>query len=57
MNANNFGINNNKTRKSKSLEYKIKLIGSAPNTDSRLDAEVVVPLKYLSNFRRSLNLP
>ena len=55
--ANNFGINNNKTRKSKSFEYKTKLIGSTPNTDTRLDVEVVVPLKDLSNFRRSPNLP
>ena len=45
-NANNFRINNNKTTISKSFEYKTKLIGSTPNNDSRLDAEVVVPLKY-----------
>ena len=33
-----------------------KLIGSTPNNDDRLDVEVVVPLKYLSNFWRSLDL-
>ena len=27
-------------------ENKTKLIGSTPNSDSRLDAEVVVPLIY-----------
>ena len=28
-----------------------------PNNNNILDAEVVVPLKYLSNFWRSLDLP
>ena len=55
--ANNFRINNNKTTTSKFFEYKTKLIGSTPNNDSRLGAEVVVPLKYLSNFWRPLDLP
>ena len=55
--ANNFRINNNKTTTSKSFEHKTKVIGITPNNDSRLDAEVVVPLKYLSNFYRSLNIP
>ena len=48
--ANNFRINSNKTRISKSFEYKIKLIGSKKNNESRFDAEVVVTLKYLSYF-------
>ena len=51
--GNNFRISNNKTTTSKSFEYKTKLIGCTPNNDSRLDAEVVIPLKYLSDFRRS----
>ena len=55
--ANNFRINNNKTTTSKSFEYETKLNGSTPNNDNRLDAEVVVPLKYLSNFWRYLNFP
>ena len=42
-------------KKSKSFDYKTKLIGSTPNNDSRLDAEVVVPLKYFNNFSRSLD--
>ena len=33
------------------------LIRSTPNNDYRLDTEVAVLLKYLSNFWRSLNLP
>ena len=38
------------------FEYKAKLIGSTPDNASRLNTEVVVPLKYLSNFLRSLDL-
>ena len=30
---------------------------STPNNNNILDTEVVVPLKYLSNFWRSLDLP
>ena len=56
-NANN-RINNNKTIASKSFEYKTKLIGSTPdNNNNTLNAEVVVPLKYLSNFWKCLHLP
>ena len=50
-------INNNKTTASKSFHYKTKIIGSTPDNASRLNGEVVVPLKYLSNFWRSLDLP
>ena len=48
-------LNNNKKITSKSFKYKTKLIGSTPNNNNILDAEVVVPLKYLSIFGRSLN--
>ena len=48
-------VNNSKT-KSKSFEYKAKVIGRTPDDNNTLDAEVVVPLKYLSNFWRFLNL-
>ena len=51
-----YRVNNEKTATSKSFEYKTKLIGSTPDNNSRLDAEVVVSLRYLSNFWRSLNL-
>ena len=54
--AANNRINKNKTTTSKSFEYKTKLIGNMPNNNNILDAEVVVPLKYLSNFWRSLDL-
>ena len=49
--------NNDKKTTSKSFEYKIKIIGTKPNDNSRLNVEVVVPLKSLSNFWRSLDLP
>ena len=50
-------INNKKTITDKSFEHKTKLIGSTPNNNDILDAEVVVSLKCLSNFWRSLDLP
>ena len=50
-------INTNKSITIKSFEYKIKLIGSTPNYNNTLDAEVVFPLEYLSNFWISLDLP
>ena len=50
-------INNRKRTKSKTFKYKTKLIWSTSNNISRLNPEVVVPLKHLSNFQRSLNLP
>ena len=45
------------SRRSSSNEYKTKIIGRPSNNDSRLMGEVVVPSTYLSNFRRSLDLP
>ena len=53
--GNNFRININKTR-SKSFKYKSKLIGTTQGDGGRLNTEVVVLLKYLSNFWRSLDL-
>ena len=49
-------ISNNKTVTSKSFEYKTKIIAGTPE-DNTLYAEVVVSLKYLSSFWRSLDLP
>ena len=48
---------------SNSLKYKIKLLGNVTEVDGdaagvrRLNVKVVVPLKYLSNFFRSLEMP
>ena len=55
--ASNYRINNNKITASKSFENKTKIIGKTPNDNDILDVEVVIPLKYLGNFGRSLNLP
>ena len=41
-------LNNDET--SKSFEQKTKLIGRILNDNNTLNIEVVVPLKYLSNF-------
>ena len=49
--AGNFRISKNKTTTIKYFEYKSKIIGSAPAYHNRLDAEVVVRLKHLSNFK------
>ena len=51
-----YEINNNKIATSKSFEYKTKIIRSIPADNNRLDTDVVVPLKYLNNFWRSLDL-
>ena len=53
----NCRINNKKATRSKSSEYKTKLMRSASANTNTLDIEVVVPLKYLSNFLRYLHLP
>ena len=48
--ANENMINIIKITTSKSFKYKAKMIGSIPNNVNRLNAEVAVPLRYLSNF-------
>ena len=48
--ANENMINIIKITTSKSFKYKAKMIGSTPNNVNRLNAEVAVPLRYLSNF-------
>ena len=43
---------------SESFKCKTSIVGKTPpNNDSLTDAEVVIPLKYLSNFWRSLDIP
>ena len=48
---------------SNSFKYKIKLLGNIPQLGAdaahvgRLNVKIVVPLKYLSNFFRSLEMP
>ena len=40
-----YRMNNEKTKRSKSFEYKTKMIGNTPTDDSRLDTEVFVRQK------------
>ena len=43
---------------SKSFDYKANFIGSVTHNNlTKNDVKIVVPLKYLSNFWRSLNIP
>ena len=43
---------------SESFKYKTSIVGKTPqNNDSLTNAEVVIPLKHLSNFWRSLDIP
>ena len=53
--ANNYRINSNKTATSKSFEYNGKLIERTPKSNNTLNV-VVIPLKYLSSFWRSIDL-
>ena len=55
-NAGNCRSKHNKTATSKSFELKTKKIRRKLHDNNTLDTEIVVSLKYLSNFRRSLNL-
>ena len=39
------------------FKSKIKITGKTPNDDNQKDVEIMVPLKYLSNFWRTLEVP
>ena len=52
------GAINVSIRNSKSFHYKAKIVGSlAANQLEKDDVEIVIPLKYLGNFWRSLDIP
>ena len=42
---------------SESFKSKIKKTGKTPNNGNEKDVEIMVPLKYLSNFRRTCEMP
>ena len=42
---------------SQSLKSKIKITGKTPNDGNEKDVEIIIPLKYLSNFWRTLEMP
>ena len=56
MTVGNSRLRNNKTTTSTSLGYKTKIIWIIQSHNDTLDTEVVVPLKYLSNFWRYLDI-
>ena len=41
---------------SKSFKFKVKITGKTPAVDNTKDVEIIVPLKYLSNFWRTLEM-
>ena len=42
---------------SESFKFKVKITGNTPEADNEKDVEIMVPLKYLSNFWRTLEMP
>ena len=48
---------NNNLADSESFKFKVKITGKTPNNNNEKDIEIMVPLKYLSNFWRTLELP
>ena len=42
---------------SESFKYKVKISEKTPNNGNTKDVEIIVPLKYLSNFWRTLEMP
>ena len=48
---------NDNLAESESFKSKIKLTGKTPNNNNVKNVEIMVPLKYLSNFWRTLEMP
>ena len=48
---------NDNLANSESFKFKVKITGKARNDDNEKDVEIMVPLKYLSNFCRTLEMP
>ena len=48
---------NNNLVDSESFKSKIKITGKTPDNGNEKDVEIMVPLKYLSNFWRTLEMP
>ena len=46
-----------KIEDSESFKSKIKITGKTPNNANVKDVEIIVPLKYSSNFWRTLEMP
>ena len=48
---------NDNLANSKSFKSKVKITGKIPNNGNTKDVEIIVPLKYLSNFWRTFEMP
>ena len=48
---------NNNIADSESFKSKVKITGKTPADRNTKDVEIIVPLKYLSNFWRTLEMP
>ena len=51
------GEPNDNLADSESFNSKIKITGKTPNGGNEKDVEIMVPIKYLSNFWRTLEMP
>ena len=47
----------NNIAQSESFKSKVKITGKTPDDGNTKDTEIIVPLKYLSNFWRTLEMP
>ena len=48
---------NDNLANSESFKSKVKITGSTPAGGNTKDVKIIVPLKYLSNFWRNLEMP
>ena len=48
---------NDNIANSESFKFKVKITGKTPAAGNTIDAEIIVPLIYLSNFWRTLEMP
>ena len=48
---------NGNITQSESFKFKIKITGKTPAAGNTKDLEIIVPLKYLNNFWRTLEMP
>ena len=48
---------NSNIARSESFKYKVKIIGKTPDDGNTKGVEIIVSLKYLSNFWRNLEMP
>ena len=56
LGVDNYAVNIS-IRNSKSFDYKAKIVGSLAAGELEKDVEIAIPLKYLGNFWRSLDIP